>query len=551
MQERWEGLTHSGEALNIRLAQINPIVGNLEYNAKLIKDIIISSEKFDLLVFPELSLTGYPPQDLLLDNNFIEKTQNAMDDIKQSVSNQLVIIGTPRKEDGALYNSAAILNDREILGYRDKTLIPSYDVFDENRYFTASKDITPIQVEINKQNISLGIQICEDLWDNGYNEKVTNVLINKGAEMIVNISASPYRVNILDKRLNLCRDKASHLKYYFIYCNLIGGQDELVYDGQSFIMDSNGEINQIGNFFEEDFVDFDTKNDKEKNVLIKNISDDEQIYRALCLGVKDYFKKSGFKKAILGLSGGIDSALTAAIATEALGSENVIGISMPSKFSSDHSKSDAQQLAENLGIQFQSIPIDESYENIISSMDVFFKETSSGLAEENLQARIRGNILMSISNKIGALLLNTGNKTELALGYCTMYGDMCGALGVISDLNKLQVYSLSRWINSSFDKILIPENTIQKEPSAELRDNQYDPFDYDLVSPMVDMIINNLSDKNQLIEKGYKIELINEILDLIHRSEYKRRQSPPGIKISDKAFGFGRRYPIINQFKES
>ena len=212
--------------MNIRLAQINPIVGNLEYNSKLIKDIIISSEKFDLLVFPELSLTGYPPQDLLLDNNFIDKAQNAMNDIKQSVSNQLVIIGTPRKENGALYNSAAILKDGDILGYRDKTLIPSYDVFDENRYFTASKDISPIQVQINKQNVSLGIQICEDLWDDGYSQKVSNVLIDKGAEMIVNISASPYRVNILDKRIKLCIDKASHLKYYFIYCNLVGGQDE-------------------------------------------------------------------------------------------------------------------------------------------------------------------------------------------------------------------------------------------------------------------------------------------------------------------------------------
>ena len=208
-------------------------------------------------------------------------------------------------------------------------------------------------------------------------------------------------------------------------------------------------------------------------------------------------------------------------------------------------------MIKNLGIQFQTIPIHKSYEHIINSMDVFFKGTSSGLAEENLQARIRGNILMSISNKIGALLLNTGNKTELALGYCTMYGDMCGALGVISDLNKLQVYSVSRWINSSFDKLLIPENTLQKKPSAELRDNQYDPFDYDLVSPMVDMIINNLADKNQLVEMGYSIELINEILNLIHQSEYKRRQSPPGIKVSDKAFGFGRRYPIVNQFKES
>ena len=550
MQEQWAGCTPSGTTLKIRLAQINPIVGNLQKNANLIKDIIASSREIDILVFPELSLTGYPPQDLLLDNNFLDKAEKAIEDIKNVTSAQLVIVGTPRREEGLLYNSAAILKDGDVLGYRDKTLIPSYDVFDESRYFAPSNDIIPINVEIDKQKISLGIQICEDLWDDEYNQKVTSKLIDKGAEMIVNISASPYRINILDKRVSLCLDKASYLKYYFIYCNLVGGQDELVYDGQSFIMDSGGKIKQMGKIFKEDIIDFNTDTDCDKEIARKNSLDEEQIYKGLCLGVKDYFKKSGFKKAILGLSGGIDSALTAAIAVKALGSENVVGVSMPSKFSSEHSKSDAKELASNLGMQFEMIAIDSSYDQIIKSMDVFFDGTPLGLAEENLQARIRGNILMSISNKINALLLNTGNKTELALGYCTMYGDMCGALGVISDLSKLQVYSVSKWINSSFNKFLIPENTLLKEPSAELRDNQYDPFDYNIVSPMVDLIINDLVEKDQLIEMGYSLELIHEVFNLIHRSEYKRRQSPPGIKISDKAFGLGRRYPIINQFKE-
>jgi len=537
--------------LKIRLAQINPSVGNIQYNSNLIKETISSSREIDLVIFPELSLTGYPPQDLLLDSNFLNLVDSEIHSIKNIVANQVVIIGAPRRENSSLFNSAVVIHNGEILGYRDKTLIPSYDVFDERRYFSPSQNISPIEVMLGDKNVNLGIQICEDLWDGEYDKKITSTLIEKGAEMIVNISASPFRKNILSKRIELIRDKVHHLKYYFIYCNLVGGQDELVYDGRSVIMNSSGQINQMAKMFEEDILDFNSEVD-DSNFLDVNalsLSDDQKKYRALCLGVNDYFRKSGFKKAILGLSGGIDSALTAAIAVEALGNDNVIGISMPSKFSSNHSKSDAKKLAENLGIRFETIPVHKSYEHIVDDMHTFFNGTTPGLAEENLQARIRGNILMSISNKIGSLVLNTANKTELALGYCTMYGDMCGALAVISDLNKMEVYSLSQWINNYYDKSIIPDNIINKQPSAELRDNQYDPFDYNLVSPMVDSIINDLADRAQLIKMGYEINLIDEVLGLIHRSEYKRRQSPPGIKISDKAFGTGRRYPIANQFK--
>ena len=535
--------------MKIRLAQINPTVGDIQKNCTLIKSIIADSKGSDIVVFPELSLTGYPPQDLLLDSSFLDMVDDAINNIVDLVSNEVVIVGVPRRYNGSLYNSAVVLQNGKILGYRDKTLIPSYDVFDEARYFASASDIAPIDITVDDKKINLGVQICEDLWDDNYSQKVSNTLIDKGADMIVNISASPFREGVLDKRLNLCADKSTHLKYYFIYCNLVGAQDELVYDGRSFIIDSNGEIKKLAKIFEEDIVDFDSEIEDSMKIDYPNISSNEKIYRALCLGVKDYFKKTGFKKAVIGLSGGIDSALTAAIAADSLGNENVIGVSMPSKFSSEHSKSDARELAEKLGIQFEMISIHKSYNQIMESMEVFFNGTSPGLAEENLQARIRGNILMSISNKTGALLLNTGNKTELALGYCTMYGDMCGALGVISDLNKKQVYSLSKWVNNHYEGNIIPESIISKKPSAELRENQYDPFDYDLVSPMVDLVINDLADQKQLLEMGYDIDLVNEILELIHRSEHKRRQSPPGIKVSNKAFGFGRRYPIVNQFK--
>ena len=315
-------------------------------------------------------------------------------------------------------------------------------------------------------------------------------------------------------------------------------------------MAPNGNIEAIGKIFSEDRIDFDTEETNQKTSKVIEIDEYEELFKAISLGVKDYFNKTGFSKAVIGLSGGIDSSLTAAIAVDAIGKENVIGISMPSSFSSEHSKTDAKELADNLGIRFESIPIKESFDNLINQMDCFFKGTKSGLAEENLQARIRGNILMSVANKINALVLNTGNKTELALGYCTMYGDMCGALGVISDLNKNEVYAISKWLNKSCNFNKIPIGSITKKPSAELSENQYDPFDYDIVSPIVDFIVNDMKSKEELVSMGYDSAIVNDIQNKIHRSEYKRRQSAPGIKVSSKAFGVGRRFPIINQYKD-
>jgi NAD+ synthase (glutamine-hydrolysing) len=327
---------------------------------------------------------------------------------------------------------------------------------------------------------------------------------------------------------------------------LVGAQDELVFDGQSCIVNSAGEVIFLSAAFEENVQLVDL--DKCKQIKVLELSEEEQIFRALSLGVKDYFNKTGHSKAVIGLSGGIDSALTAAIAQNALGRENVLGIALPSIFSSDHSISDAQALAENLGIQFEIISIKKINEQMLEGLSPIFNGSAAGLAEENLQARIRGNILMAAANKQGALLLNTGNKTETALGYCTMYGDMAGALAVISDLNKSQVYDVSRWINTHFKKDIIPQNTLTKSPSAELRPDQVDPFDYDVVSPLVDILITEPERANELEEEGYDPALISDLIKKIRLAEYKRRQAPPGIRISSKAFGVGRRYPIINQF---
>ena len=536
--------------MKIRLAQINPTVGDIDGNTDLIIKTIKSSSEGSIIVFPELSITGYPPQDLLLDSGFITKVEESLDLIRQNTEMRTVVVGLPRYSGCELYNSAAIISNGNILGYHDKVLLPTYDVFDENRYFKPSSRIEPFKVSLDGKSIVLGIQICEDLWDEDYDHNISETLIEKGAEMIINISASPYRKNIISKRLNLCIDKSSHLKYNFIYCNMVGAQDELVFDGRSFIINSSGEVEAMGSAFNEDIIDFDTESLSSIRSNQKLVKQPEELYMALSLGVGDYFQKSNFSKAVIGLSGGIDSALTAAIATQAIGSDNVIGISMPSKFSSQHSKDDAESLANNLGIKFESIPINEIFNQLLSEMGTFFDETESGLAEENLQARIRGNILMSIANKINALVLNTGNKTELALGYCTMYGDMCGALGVISDLNKIEVYEVSKWLNSSSKEGIIPQNSIDKNPSAELREDQYDPFDYNIVSPIVDYIINDMMDKESISKMGYDIKLVEEIQNKIYLSEYKRRQAPPGIKVSEKAFGIGRRFPIINKYRE-
>ena len=533
--------------MKVVLAQINPTVGALDANSEKIKEIIREyTSQCDLIIFPEMVLTGYPPQDLLLDDTFIQQTQEALDGIVAAVKSTAIIVGTIRKENNNLFNTAAVIQDNAVIAYRDKTHLPTYDVFDEIRYFTPAESITPVELSMGGQTVKIGLQICEDLWDDEYDTKVSKSLCSQGAELLINISASPFHINKLQERIEIISSKANDLKCNFIYCNLVGAQDELVFDGQSCIVNSAGEVIYLSAAFEESvqLVDMGKCNP----IKVLEPPEEEQIFNTLSLGVKDYFQKTGHTHAVIGLSGGIDSALTAAIAKNALGSENVQGIAMPSIFSSDHSIYDAQALAENLGIQFEIISIKKINEQMLDGLSPIFNGSEVGLAEENLQARIRGNILMAAANKQGALLLNTGNKTETALGYCTMYGDMAGALAVISDLNKTQVYAVSRWVNTNFSKEIIPQNTLTKAPSAELKPNQVDPFDYDVVSPLVDILITEPQRSGELEMEGYSAELIKELKQKIRLAEFKRRQAAPGIRISPKAFGVGRRYPIVNQF---
>ncbi len=536
--------------MKILLAQINPTVGALEYNRDLIISVIKQrSLDVDIIVFPELALTGYPPGDLLLESHFIQQTESILCQIIKTVSSAVVILGTVRRSGKILFNTAAVIQNGKLLGYRDKTLLPTYDVFDEDRYFTPADVVETFQLTIAGEPVKIGVEICEDLWDREYPQKVSSELFSQQSDIIINISASPYCVGKNEERLKLVREKVLEGRRWFFYCNLVGAQDELIFDGGSFAVNPDGVLMCKAKPFETDQLLVDTKLSKPSTPTEVTLRE-EEIFSALTLGVKDYFIKTGFKTAILGLSGGIDSALTCAIAVNALGADNVIGISMPSPFSSEHSITDARRLAENLGIAFHLMPITEINEQFLITVDPLFKNTESGLAEENLQARIRGNILMSLANKIHGLVLNTGNKTEIALGYCTLYGDMCGALGVISDLNKIQVYEISRWVNSSLGKEIIPQSTLTKAPSAELKPEQVDPFDYDTVSPLVDEIISENRHLNYLVRKGFDEKLVRELLGMIRVNEYKRRQAAPSLRVSSKAFGIGRRYPIVNGFRE-
>jgi len=535
--------------MRIALCQINPIVGALQSNAdKIIQIIGKYSAQCDLLIFPELVLTGYPPQDLLADSQFIANTEATLNKIVFTTTTP-VILGSVRRDGDNLFNSAAIMHNGNLTAYCDKTHLPTYDVFDEMRYFTPAIERKPVTLQCGNKQVNLGIQICEDLWDHEYDCKVSSELKEEGAEVIINISASPYHINRLSERIDIISNKAKQLKCNFIYCNLIGAQDELIFDGQSCMVNTTGEMTELLPAFEESIQIIDTE--KTSSIPVNEKGEEEEMYAALTLGVADYFHKTGHTKAVIGLSGGIDSALTAAIAANALGAENILGVSMPSQYSSQHSRTDAQELAENLGIHFETISIEHINEIFLSELHPLFKNTEAGLAEENLQARIRGNLLMAVANKKNALLLNTGNKTETALGYCTMYGDMAGALAVISDLNKSQVYAVSRWINYNIGRTIIPENTLTKAPSAELRPDQVDPFNYAVVSPLVDILITEQKSTDELCEMGYESSLVEELKNKIRLAEYKRRQAPPGLRVSPKAFGMGRRFPIVNQYKSN
>jgi len=543
------------QIIKIGLAQINPVLGDLPGNAKKITNFIKEADQqgIDLLIFPELAITGYLPQDLLLNRSFIDCNLQCLNKITAACrSSMVVILGYVARENGKLYNAAAVIKSGQLIATCYKTLLPNYDVFDEHRYFTPANENLPVPIEIGGHSVRLGVEICEDLWDSNSAIKVTDQLVAQGAELLVNLSASPFEYDKRDRRRQLVLDKVTKLRRPFVLVNLVGGRDELVFDGNSFALDASGALIGWGGEFKENLAVFelDLVSGQGHRMPWPETQREASIYQALTLGVHDYFYKTGGRQAIIGLSGGIDSALVACIAVSALGAENVLGVFLPSQYTSAASREDSVVLAKNLNIRLIEIPIEKIFQSYLQELKPVFGQTSPDVTEENIQSRIRGNLLMALANKYQAYVLNTGNKTELALGYCTMYGDMCGALAVISDLSKLDVYKIAGYFNETAERLIIPERIFTKIPTAELAPGQVDPFDYTIVSPLVDLIINDQKTPAELIQMGYAADLVTDIFERIKFAEFKRRQAAPGLKITSKAFGLGRRYPIINHFKE-
>ena len=549
--------------MKIAIAQINPVIADIEGNTNKIISFIkdADSKGADIVIFPEMSTIGYPPMDLLESSKLVDDNLRTLESIKDFSSNVkcAVVLGFVDYDlDNApmLFNSAAVIQKGEVIFRQDKTLLPGYDVFDEYRYFSSSRKSSIMEFMGHK----IGITICEDIWsalntDNSrfmeqrrYHADPVKLLVDRGAEVIINISASPYIKGKRQVRMEMLSRLAAADSISVVYANQAGGNDSLIFDGNSFCINPNGEIYAHAKGFEEDLLIVEL--DK-GDALQVEVDDIEDIRKGLALGVKDYMHKSGFKKCILGLSGGIDSALTAAIACDALGAENVSGITMPSIYSSSGSVDDSYKLAENLKIKIETISIKKLYDQFNTDLDVMFHGMAEDVTEENIQARIRGTLLMSVSNKTGALLLTTGNKSEFATGYCTMYGDMCGGLAVISDLPKTLVYELSEHINRRAGNDIIPREIIDKAPSAELRPDQKDQDSlppYDILDGILELYIEQRMAADEIEKRGYSRETIDFVLRLVNLNEYKRFQAAPGLKVTSKAFGIGRRIPLVKRF---
>ena len=508
-----------------------------------------------MVVFPELAITGYPPRDLLHKSRFIPDNLAMLERLAAATGETGLLVGyvgrNERQPGREATNSVALLQHGKILATRAKMLLPTYDVFDEDRYFEPAQENAPVDFNGRK----IGLTICEDVWNDEafwderrYLRNPARELVEAGAEILFNVSASPWHLGKDRLRVEMLSSLVAQIRRPFVYCNAIGGNDELLFDGASLAFDAAGRLITQGAMFREDFLLLDT--DTAAPVAPTSLADEEALYRALVLGVRDYFQKCGFQSAVLGLSGGIDSALTAVIAVEALGAENVRGVSLPSQYSSQGSLDDARILAENLGIRYDIVPIQPVFEPVKGQLSDIFAGRSEDTTEENIQARLRGVILMAMSNKFGSLLLTTGNKSELAVGYCTLYGDMCGGLAVISDVPKTMVYRLSEWINR--DREIIPRASITKPPSAELRPDQTDQDSlppYDVLDAILEAYVVGGKSRAEIVAAGFDQPTVERVARLIDLNEYKRRQAAPGLKITSKAFGVGRRMPIAQRYR--
>ncbi len=574
----------------LALAQINTTVGDIPGNTAIMLDFIQQARDAgaDLVAFPELATTGYPPEDLLFKPSFLQDNVAAMEKIVAAARDIAVVVGYV--ELGAdISNAAALGYDGKLVDSYQKMYLPTYGVFDEDRYFRRG-DTCAVYV-IN--GVGVGVNICEDVW---YPVGPIGVQRNAGAELIVNINASPFHVGKRAHREKMIATRAADNELFVAYVNAVGGQDELVFDGDSLVCDMNGDLMARGPAFKESLVIADLDIDavfrtrlrdprprKENPTILREIGtpkvvhvadfqvqerpsltpnnhatemeEVEEVYHALVLGTADYLRKSGFEKVLVGLSGGVDSALTATVATDALGPDNVVGISMPSRFSSEGSISDSRELADNLGIDLWSVPMDPAHLAFEDILEPFFKNTEPNVAEENVQARIRGNILMTISNKFGWLVLTTGNKSEMAMGYATLYGDMAGGFGVIKDVPKTMVYRLCQWRNQHWDPHpVIPEAIINKSPSAELKEGQLDQDTlppYEVLDPVIKAYVEEDRSYQEMVASGFDSQVVRQVISAVDRNEYKRRQAPPGVKITPRAFGKDRRLPIVNRYRQN
>ena len=557
--------------MKIFLAQQNYIIGDITYNTNKIITAIRHAKSLggELIVFSELSICGYPPRDFLEFESFLQECMTAVEKIANEADGIAVLVGgpskNPKKEGKDLLNTAFFLVDKQVQHTVHKTLLPNYDIFDEYRYFEPAVDWNIVEYK----GIRLAITICEDLWDmeadTMYPFKPMDKLMSQNPDLMINLSASPFDYTHIEDRYWMVRENCKAYQLPLLYCNTVGSQTEIVFDGGSLIADSEGNILQEGKYFEEDlleviFLEGSLSGEvlKPEAILPKQsftpINLDasihiDRIYDALVIGIKEYFEKMGFQKAIVANSGGVDSALTIALASAALGAENVFTVLMPSQFSSDHSVVDGEQLCKNLGNPYEIIPIKDIYEAFESSLSGLFQDLPFNVAEENIQARTRGNLVMAIANKFNYILLNTSNKSELAVGYGTLYGDMAGGLAVLGDVYKTQVYELCKFINK--EKEIIPLNILNKPPSAELRPGQKDSDslpDYEVLDTLIYQYIELRKGPKELTDMGFEVSLVDKVLKMVNRNEYKRNQFCPIIRVSAKSFGPGRRMPIVGKY---